>query len=475
LSTLLVYRSNLDLLQRTAVLYDAGYLVVPARQVTPPLGAIEAALCGGVFFTLTTGAALILTAAAAAVIWKGVLRRSRIVLTVLVLLWCGGVAAGVAMAVGLVETLMLAVVPATAFWFTARWYRIAAPVANRWLWGAMVLPFLLLTVLWSTQFSDTLFIDIRDHLLLRYQAGRAVNDFYYRYTLYAAEAFKSLQQKTLKTCRLTTPVDSRHRDALIKALAARDYLFVEPAATADLELRVSGGIVEFVVDGGPVVRTDMDQFITDPDAVLQTLSARCDRHRVFRRFTFASLLVAFPALLYVSVFSICVWLLSALAPPKTACLLAAAICLMVGTGLLVPVRDAPRPPADPAGVRRWMRSPQWADRVAAFRAVERQGLDIGAIEGYRSALVSPWIPERYWLARTLAVSRLPATMADLMQLVEDPHPNVVCMALRGVGRRGGDEAEKVLIGKVQTSNHWYVQWYAYRALRQRGWTQSVSH
>ena len=61
---------------------------------------------------------------------------------------------------------------------------------------------LLLTGVGARHADTAIFSGIRDHLLLSNAVGISVNNFYYRYTLYAAQAFKSLDQDLLRTCRI---------------------------------------------------------------------------------------------------------------------------------------------------------------------------------------------------------------------------------------------------------------------------------
>jgi HEAT repeat protein len=89
-------------------------------------------------------------------------------------------------------------------------------------------------------------------------------------------------------------------------------------------------------------------------------------------------------------------------------------------------------------------------------------------------LKSPHIPVRYWLARALAVSRKPETYDDLLSFLDDPHPNVVSMAFYALGKRGDRSAIGLILHRIETSRHWYVQWYAYKALRRLGWKQTAS-
>jgi len=52
------------------------------------------------------------------------------------------------------------------------------------------------------------------------------------------------------------------------------------------------------------------------------------------------------------------------------------------------------------------------------------------------------------------------------------HANVVSMAFYALGQRGDRQAIKEILTRIETSKHWYNQWYAYRALRRLGWKQS---
>jgi len=88
--------------------------------------------------------------------------------------------------------------------------------------------------------------------------------------------------------------------------------------------------------------------------------------------------------------------------------------------------------------------------------------------------VSPHIAERYWLARALGVSRQSETYDDLIAFLDDPSPNVVSMAFYALGKRGDRRAIKEIMTRIEASDNWYNQWYAYKALRKLGWKQNRS-
>ena len=93
---------------------------------------------------------------------------------------------------------------------------------------------------------------------------------------------------------------------------------------------------------------------------------------------------------------------------------------------------------------------------------------------YAQLLDSPHIAVRYRLARALGVSRSPRTYAPLLSLLEDDSFTVVYQTYWGLGRRGRRDAIPRIKAGIAESDHWYVQTYAYNALRRLGWKQTAS-
>ena len=102
-------------------------------------------------------------------------------------------------------------------------------------------------------------------------------------------------------------------------------------------------------------------------------------------------------------------------------------------------------------------------------------MEITDYPAYQLLLASPLVVERYWLARAMADSRSETTYHQLLQLIQDVHPNVTCQALYALGQRGRREAIEPIKMQMRASDHWYTQWYGYRALRKLGWRQTRSN
>ena len=111
-------------------------------------------------------------------------------------------------------------------------------------------------------------------------------------------------------------------------------------------------------------------------------------------------------------------------------------------------------------------------RTAALRKIYDQKLEIAKLYNYKESIKSRHISERYWLARALSVSKDSRTYKDLFILLNDFQPIVQCQALYALGNRHRSSAVTPIYNLLKTSDHWYIQWYGYRALRRLGWVQS---
>jgi hypothetical protein len=317
-------------------------------------------------------------------------------------------------------------------------------------------------------------LNIRDYLLLSNPIGKKINDFYYRYTLYPAEVFKPLGQKTLKACRLPPSKDQSVVRRLENALVLYDYLPVQIEGPVALEIVEAKNGLAFKHKAKTVLQTTFDEFVTHPQKTLRHFSAETDKHVFFRQVTIFGLLGGFPLTLYVMVFALTRFVLGFFLRSTASSVVASAVCLSIGLVLLVPLRMGRISISDTNHLSEALNSDCWQHRVAALRAVVRKRLEIGDHQAYPAMLASPHVPERYWLAKALGVSRYPQTYQNLLAFLDDSCPNVVSMAFHALGQRGNRHAKKEIVRRIEKSDHWYNQWYAYKALRHLGWAQRRS-
>jgi hypothetical protein len=317
------------------------------------------------------------------------------------------------------------------------------------------------------------FTTIRDHLLLTNSLGQKINDFYYRYTLYPAESFKTLDQKMLKTVSISVP-DNDLELRLENRLRAEDYLPVETHPT-DITVTQEDNRLIFETMGRVVHTATVSDFLKTPSNHLDIVSKNSDRQHFFRKMTFISLIIISPLLCYMllhAVFTLPLFFIQS-AAVRSAC--AALVCLMAGGMAALPVYHDMADDITPFGIKRYLDSSRWQDRVSALKylaseddAEEIANLDLGNLFHLTT---SPWIAERYWLAKAAGGSPLLRSKHIALRLLEDDQPNVACMALYSLGKQGDAGVIPLIIDHIQKSSHWYVQWYAYKALKRLGWKQ----
>ena len=473
IATAQVYFSNRRLFAQMTAVAAAGFLPVPNPQVLPRLLDLETAFWGGLFFTLSIGSGLALVSAAAAGLWRRFPSGRR--LTAI------GLAAAIAVMAVLLNrrgfdpwaTLYVIAVPPPVFWMATRWGTSSGTARDGPPLGLRLLPLALLALGWFTQYDANLFLDLRDHLLMSNAAGEKVSAFYYRYTLYPAEVFKTFDQRQIKTVAWPAGNTDGRQSAVGRELIRLDYLPVNAAAPADLVLRFDDGDRLTLARGArPVWEGAIGRFLSDPGRAASDISVRTDRFTVFRAAVYFGVLLAFPITLYVVLFALVRVVCGIAFTERRAEAAAAILCLLVGFAALADFhlsREGP-PPSDATAAA--LESDRWQRRVAALKASQARRWDVCAGPGYAAKLGSPYPQERYWLARALAASPNPQASADLIRLMDDPQVNVRTMAVQALAQRRDPRAVQPILNLLKTSQEWYVQLYAYRALRTLQWDQT---
>jgi len=472
LAALAVGLGNRDLAAQVSALLKAGYVAVPNANVLPSLQALGPAVWGGLFFTLTLGAGLSLLSWAAAWAWRQVLGGRRPWLLLFLVPWLA-LAAVIHLSAGRfwITAYYLVVPPAV---FLAASWALSGPETGRGRLErlAFFLPMILLAVLLATQADRQFFIRFRDHLLLSNRLGLALNHFYYRYTLYAAEVIKPLNQKTVKTADLSAVSDPALSQRLAQLLAGQDYLALTGFPKPDLTLKPQGTGFLLIHQKKKTPVTSQELF-QQPGPVLNAFSAEADTLGLFRRTIALSLVFGLPLLLYGTAFSMLRLLAGLfLAPPRAAVAAGLAVLLLGAAGFL-PLVLTPSPIRNASEVGPALAGSNRSERLEALQFLDQHQIEIDAFPQYRRLLTSPWVAERYWLARCLGWSRRPGPVEDLKKILNDPNLNVVSMAYYGLGLLRRPGAAEEILGRLNKIQDWYVQTYAYQALRSQGWIQNA--
>jgi len=469
-----IHSSNLALYDKMDALRHSGYLIIPNSHVLPRLLEWNQAFLGGIFYTLTIGAFLTLLSIAAAWIRHRVLPERMAFSFLFLIPWLALLIALNIPRFTAMGTLYFLVIPPLVFSSASRClFKKSHGTPSRTALFHAAVP-LLLAFLWSSQMDDAFFTDVRDYLLLSHSTGTKVNDFYYRYTLYPAEAFKSLDQKSMKTVFLEDIRNKPLARALAKSLIELDYLTVQNGKVAELIIRQNDHELHLRDQGASVLSAKLQDFLSSPARWLADFSARTDGNRFFRKITFVSLLIGFPLLIYLLLWGIFVLLPSPLLAPRIRSSVATSLCLSAGIVLFLFFllwRGAVRSEDQ---VQRALRSEDSMKRVAALKFIESRGIEITRYPDYRDIMDSPSIPEKYWLVKNLARSKGGTSFEDLLSFLDDAHPTVVYATYQALEKRRNPGAIPHILSRIEMSTHWYTQWNAYRALRSLGWKQSGS-
>jgi hypothetical protein len=471
IATIEVYLSNRELHRTVSILYDAGYLTVPNAMVMSRLQNLWPAFWGGVFFTCSIGAGISFGSMAAGWIWSRLLGRHKLVLFVFLSIWGGLLLILNIRGLALFPTLYFLLIAPALFLLTAKWGTRWEPQPSRRRRWLHLLPIPLLALLWFTQFDTELFMDLRDNLLLTNYFGKKFNQFYYDYTLYPAEAFKSLDQKIIKTCRLEDISDPGLALKLVNRLLANDYLPISGTARVDLEIVQQSDNLAFSSDDRKVLLIKVHQFLAKPQKTLQKYSEESDRHGAFRQFTYLSLLIGFPALIYILLHFAIYYPTARFLGRNNSAISASVLCLGVGLLVLVYFQANRSGNSRIENISEGLTSKNLSVRIAALKSIKQQKLDVADFRPYPTLLNSPHPQERYWLAVAMANGRSRQSYLDLLKFLEDKNTNVRSMAFQSLGVRNDRQAVKPILEKIRISHDWYAQLYAYRALRSLGWKQ----
>jgi hypothetical protein len=335
----------------------------------------------------------------------------------------------------------------------------------------------LILIVWRpSDINEDRFLDVRDYLLLSNSIGRKVNAFYYENSLYATRVFKSSRHELLRTCSLEGVSDPLLGARITQVLLSRDYLPQGNTERPDLRIALSGQDLEFYDQDKRVLKTSVRDFFNNPAEPLKEFEKRTERHRFLLVLTLSSILFLGALFLFACIYTP-FYLISGLFLKSTPRAVKAGILWPVAFLLVfLAFRGSNTEDlSNPTNLSTAMASDRLHARITALKYILRNKVDIAGFQAYPSMLNSPHIPERYWLAKALGVSRTPETRKSLYRLLDDPHFNVVCMAIDSLGRRGNRTDVPRILDKMGGSGNWYEQWYGYRAIRRLGWQQKGSN
>lgn len=472
-ATAWIFASNLNFHESVSMLMTLGYVTVPNQATLPLLLCFKTAFFSAILYTLSLGAGLSVFFSALGWAFGTLLLKKR--LGELIFFLCVAVLLLVVNSNGfsLYSTAFCSLVPGVAgllAWRRASWVA-RAETRSPWPGVFFVAPVVVLGLLWSFQSSVNPFLDIRDSLLLSSRAGEKVNDFYYNYTIYAARTFKPWDKKIMRTVRLSGNEASPRVLRLKQKLINADYFPMAGFGFVDVEIFCGGPDAVLTSRNKTVLKVSISEFMKNPQKYLEEFSKRVDRYAWLRYITNISLNFGLPLMLYVVFFSIFTGLASLFLSQNKSAALTALVCFVFGLGIYVHLAGITARTQSEIPIDELLASDLFAMRITGLRIAYAQERDVYDHPSYKNMLKSPKMVERYWLAKALGMSRQPGAHKDLLALLDDPSPNVVCQALWSLGMRGDPRAIGCVLEVMNTSSHIYEQLYAHNALERLSWRQ----
>ena len=328
LATVQVYLSNTDLYNGLMAIKDAGYLTIPHKNVIGSLKSFGPSFCGGLFFTFSIGAGISFLAFALAWIWDRIFYRKTFLLYLFLLLWAGCLTALNFNGFKLFVTLYFLLIPPVVFITAAKSMTYLNKQKRRSNEIIHMIPVIVLALFLVWQIDSRMFSDFRDIYLLSNPVGSKINKFYYKYTLYPAEVFKSLNQKMLKTGMIESKKTAVPR-VLENILLNYDYIPIKRNIDADLKVVSIGDDFIFKNHERPVLRISSKEFFADPHRAIMKFEQKSDTWALFRQFTLFSLLTGFPLAVYVIVHGGISILFGFFFRLRTSSLIASALCFVL--------------------------------------------------------------------------------------------------------------------------------------------------
>ncbi|MBF0451823.1 MAG: HEAT repeat domain-containing protein [Candidatus Magnetomorum sp.] len=479
IATIQVYCSNLRLAEQINAVKANGYVAIPNLHVLSHLESIQTAFFSGLFFTGTIGLGIIAITCLLSWFWVHKTNKNKLILGCILLQW------GLAFFQSNVNG-----------WSPFSWYLILLAPLVFILCGVIpagvdsainkpllfwIVPFVFTALFILGTGRSVSFISIRDYLLLPNSFGNTCNDFYYRYTLFPSEIIKPFSLKQLKTCHVivrdpknVTSQLLRHGRSMKKKCIDFDYLIVPDQTKADLVLIIEKQTAVFQMGGETILEANIQDFLKETKLYFLELSKRTDANEFYRLCIFISLVCGSPVFVYILFMRLLLWIvrLAKVQPVLSEWLVVGTVCIFIGSVIL----QIPPEKNTPMTSKIWQQSFQkafsqndWHKGVALLKYPHLKKFQKD------TALASDWLKRtdhpvlKYWLIRFLSNRRTSEIRLMLDDLLKDSQVNVVCQSLYALGQQGDKNAIPGILEILNTSPHWYIQMYAYRALKRLGW------
>ncbi|MFH2093241.1 MAG: HEAT repeat domain-containing protein [Pseudomonadota bacterium] len=204
-----------------------------------------------------------------------------------------------------------------------------------------------------------------------------------------------------------------------------------------------------------------------PDGIAIKILQAINPVHYIRALSTAGLMIGLPAFFCILLLLFFLFFFTKILPDKPAFFSSCILVLICIIALLVflypPVHSLTM-----ESIQNRLASEQVKTRINALQFLYRTGNDTRLYEAYYdSHMTSPFIAERYWIAKTLSKTDTAKSRARLKQLIHDPAINVSSAAIKSLSKLSCSADAKALFTDLATNNpHWYIQIAALKAIKQ---------
>ena len=519
-----IYHSNINLSDTVHNLKQAGHLVVPDGQVLSSFNNFFPAFKAALFFTGTAGILITLASIASFIILARFRAFLRIHLIAYMSLW-GGISLYLILQRQSITSMFTALPPLVVYLVlqntnhntfmancTSKKKNSASKNTSKEKTAQefiiLILAISISASLLYIKADKTFFLRVRDYLLLGSPAGKIVNNFYYQYTLLAAEAVKSPLQKQIKSCWLDPNI--KKINELENILFRYGWLKSDDRSSAGLVIDKKYNInvsdspppvdknyivlkkhINTIISNKTILMepVNIDVFLQNPLYYLKSYSKAVDEYKILRYICALGLMIGLPIFLFcliffafALVFDFIICVLKLCTDKRYSALLSAAATVYLSALLLFYVYPAGFNPGRRGGtvdsenckIKTMLDSHSSRIRVEALRRICLTKKNSiwkypETVDRLRNGLDA----EKYWLANALGLSRNLKSVPVLKALSEDSSINVQCAAIKALVRLKGSIPKmshhnpSVFFKEIlMQSKSWYVQRAAYYGIKQ---------
>lgn len=413
-SFFLVYFSNQDLLNTITIIKQTRHLIVPNAHVMPSLERFLPAFFASLFITLTAG------------------------IVVSLMMCC--------LAMPIVKPRVFKTQNSSLFFLIC------------------IAGFVISGLIYFFLADKSIFLRARDYLFLSSRPGILMNNFYYKYTLYAAQAVNSPLQAQMKTCWIDSqvPEKTQVKNILLKS----GWITIPDKSKAFLRIEISGKNLAFQNNNQTIVSVSEKKFMNDPIHYLKKFSQKTDHLFFLKALCFVGLFFMLPFVCFMILFATLFFLYNLLTGYNLAVFFAGVSMVAVaGTALLYlyPITGS----KDMKSLKAMLASQKSRPRIEALRIVYTKKADLWQFQEYlNQSLQDRSIAEKYWILKILSNSCTAKNIHVIKDLIQDKALNVRYSAIKALSSCDCSDASKQLFKKIaETSRQWYEQYYALNAFR----------